>query len=41
MLDVNFAVVKELANDIMVHGADFKFINLTCQKFLDLSKVLY
>jgi len=39
-LDVNFVVVKDLVNDVMTHGADLKFINLSSQKFLDLSKVI-
>ena len=31
--------IKEFVSDVMTHGADLKFLTISGQKFIDLSKV--
>ena len=35
----NTSDIKEFVNDVMTHGADLKFLKISGQKFVDLSKV--
>ena len=33
--------IKEFVSDVMTHGADLKFLTISGQKFIDLSKVRF
>ena len=33
--------IKSFVSDVMTHGADLKFLTMSGQKFVDLSKVLF
>ena len=35
----NIDDIKEFVSDVMTHGADLKFLTISGQKFVDLSKV--
>ena len=36
----NTSDIKEFVSDVMTHGADLKFLTISGQKFVDLSKVI-
>jgi len=38
-LEGNSGGIKEFVSDVMTHGADLKFLTISGQKFVDLSKV--